>query len=101
MKFSTYSATGWLNFTLANSAPRASSALSSTAYVYPDQGGSGPGMAAGPLGPTVYSVARTVIDDSGCVVPSPRTRVAVVPCWKMSVACRTVLVADNAATGDF
>jgi len=48
----------------------ASSALSSTAYVYPLTAGKSAGIAEGPLSPTVYSVARTFNVSNGRRLPS-------------------------------
>jgi len=59
MKFSTYWITGALNRTLFAPAAIASSTDNSTQYVYALEGGSSAGIAFGPFGPTVYSVART------------------------------------------
>src|SRR5437762_13779293 len=87
--FSRYWITGWLKRTRVAPAASASSALNSAAYVYALVGGSGPGMAAGPFGPTVYSVARTVSVVMGCVEPSAKTRLAAVP-WRMNSVARRV-----------
>ncbi|HEX7125840.1 MAG TPA: hypothetical protein VF406_08680 [Thermodesulfobacteriota bacterium] len=51
-------------------------------------GGSSAGIASGPFGPTVYSVARTVRVPSGWVVPSGSTIAAVVPAGTSTVARR-------------
>ena len=52
-------------------------------------------IAAGPLAPTVNSVARTVIDGAACVVPLGSTIVAVVPCSKIAVARRVPRASDT------
>ena len=46
------------------------------------------GIAAGPLAPTVYSVARTCSVVIGCMLPSESTRFACVPCGKSTVLLR-------------
>ena len=51
-------------------------------------GGNSAGMACGPFGPTVYSVARTLIVVRGWVLPSGITNWAWAPCGNSSVACR-------------
>jgi hypothetical protein len=70
-----------LNETPLAPAATASSALSSTAYVYPVFGGNSAGIAARPVDPTVYSVARTVSDGGAAPVQTPATQV---PCAHVS-----------------
>jgi hypothetical protein len=85
---STYVATGLSKRTSVAPAAVAWSTLNSTAYVYALVEGSSPGIAAGPLAPTVYSVARTCRSPSGRVEPSGSFITAVVPRSNMSVAAR-------------
>jgi hypothetical protein len=54
-------------------------------------GGSTPGIAPGPLDPTVYSVDRTCITGAGTDVPFARSSEPVVPAGKRSVDWRAPL----------